>query len=152
LAVTVLLDTNILIHAANAASRFHAEARRLRDQALEGALHACLTPQILWEFYSVMTNPRRVERPLPPELALREVQAYVQAEQIGMIIPLRTTYRRALELLRRHRVRGRRVFDLYLVATMLDHEISTLYTENVADFQEFGGVKVVNPFQEAVLR
>lgn len=147
-----LLDTNILIHAANAASRVHAEARRLRDQAIEGAITVCLTPQILWEFYSVVTSPRRVERPLAPDRALREMQAYAQAERITFIFPRPSTYRLVLDWLPRRRVTGRRIFDLYLVATMAENGVSMVYTENVDDFRGFPNVEALNPFEERVVR
>jgi toxin-antitoxin system PIN domain toxin len=143
--VTTLLDANILIHAANAASAVHHTAKRLRDQAVEGVLQACLTPQVLWEFYSVITNPRRVDRPLSQELALKEIHAYVQTEQMSLLLPRPSTTKRVLSLLGRYRVTGLRIFDLYLVATMLDYGIHRIYTENVSDFKEFDGIEAVNP-------
>lgn len=143
--MTTLLDANILIHAANAASSVHEAAKRLRDQAVEGVLQACITPQVLWEFYSVITNPRRVDRPLSQARALQELQAYVKATSIAMLIPERSTVERALYLLARHPLTGLRIFDLYLVATMLEHGVRRIYTENVADFKPFQEIEIVNP-------
>ena len=145
-----LLDSNILIHAANAASHAHDTAKRLRDQAVEGILPSCLTPQILWEFYAVITNARRVDQPLTQESALREVQAYVQATQIALLLPRRSAVERTLSFLARHRVRGLRIFDLFLIATMLDHGVRRIYTENVEDFQGFREIEAINPFTSQV--
>ncbi len=145
----ILLDANILIHAANGSSPVHETAKRLRDQAVEGALQACLTPQILWEFFSVVTNPRRIDRPLTRGSALKEVEAYVAAEHVALLVPQPSATRRALVLLAHSRVTGPRIFDLYLVATMLDHGVRRIYTEHVEDFRGFDEIEVVNPFHPA---
>ncbi len=144
--MSILFDTNILIHAANAASPLHTQAKRLRDQAVEGFIDACLTPQVLWEFYAVMTNPTRVTHPLAPHEASREVQTYLEADRLTIIMPRHTTLQRTAELLRRARVTGRRIFDVYLAATMLDHNVRVIYTQNTKDFAHFREIQAVNPF------
>ena len=149
MAVTVLLDTNVLIHAANAASPVYMLARQLREQVVGGAIQACLTPQNLWEFYAVVTNPRRIDPPLSASEARREVLLYAETPHIRLIIPRQSSYQRALALLRQHPVIGKDVFDLYLVATMLDYDVSTIYTENIHDFRRYPDIEVVNPFAMA---
>ena len=57
----ILLDTNILVHAAGAQSLQHANAKELRDQAAGGQFEACIAAQILTEFYTVVTDPRRFQ-------------------------------------------------------------------------------------------
>lgn len=145
-----LLDTNILVHAANAASPVHTHAKRLRDEALLGAIQACLTPQVLWEFYAVITTPRRVSRPLSCETALKEVQAYVQADRLSLIYPRHSTVLLTIKLLSQHPTTAQGLFDVVLVATMLDHGLVRLYTENVDDFKAFREIEVINPFASAV--
>lgn len=144
--MSILFDTNILIHAANAASPLHVQAKRLRHQAVEGLIDACLTPQVLWEFYTVMTNPSRVTHPLTPHEAIQEVQAYLNADRLTIIMPQRTTVQRTAELLRRAGVTGRRVFDVYLAATMLEHNVRVIYTQNTKDFTAFREIQAINPF------
>ncbi|MBI4597465.1 MAG: PIN domain-containing protein [Candidatus Omnitrophica bacterium] len=144
--MTVLLDTNVLIHAANAASPVYALARQLRDQAVAGTLQACLSPQNLWEFYAVVTNPKRIHPALSAQEALHEVSLYMQAPHLRVLVPQPSSHQRALTLLRRHPVTGKGVFDVYLVATMLDHGVSTIYTENVQDFRRYPEIEVINPF------
>ncbi len=41
----------------------------------------------------------------------------------------------------------KKVFDLALVATLKDNDISGLYTVNVADFKEFDFLNVINPLR-----
>ncbi len=66
----VLLDSNILIYAEQAEEAHHATAKSLRDRALTGEFKACISPQVLSEFFAIVTNPRRVNAPLTAERAL----------------------------------------------------------------------------------
>ena len=56
-----------------------------------------------------------------------------------------TTLERLLGLLERHPVTEQRIFDAFLVATMLDNEVRTIYTQNVKDFQGYPEIQVINP-------
>jgi predicted nucleic acid-binding protein len=59
-----IIDTNVLVYALDADAGEHAAARALLEAA-RGDQSATLfvTSQILCEFYSVVTNPRRVPKP-----------------------------------------------------------------------------------------
>ena len=50
---------------------------------------------------------------------------------------------------RRAASRGAHVFDVLLVATMLENGVDTLYTENTKDFSAFREIRAVNPFRPA---
>jgi predicted nucleic acid-binding protein len=52
----ILLDTNILVHAHNRASQFHRKAADIIKKALQGEIEAYITPQILYEFFAVVTT------------------------------------------------------------------------------------------------
>ena len=58
-----IVDTNVLIYALDTAAPHHAAARALLDTARTDAATLFVTSQILCEFYSVLTNPRRIARP-----------------------------------------------------------------------------------------
>jgi len=141
----ILLDANILVHAAGARSPRHAKARELRDQAASGEFEACLTPQVLTEFYAVVTDARRFQPALTPTEAQREVRNYL-ASRLKLILPKETTTARMLNLLGSKNVRSGRIFDLFLAATMLDNGVRRIYTENVNDFEGISGIDTVNPF------
>src|SRR3989338_3071859 len=74
---TALLDTNILVYAYNADSEYHAACRALLDRAIRGELNICLAPQILFEFFAVVTNLARVTKPIIPIEALAEMTKLV---------------------------------------------------------------------------
>lgn len=141
----ILLDTNILIQAAGAGSAKHGKARDLRDRAATGKIEACIAAQILTEFYSVVTDAHRFQPPLAPAQAQRELQSYLSS-RLGLILPKETTVSRMLDLLGSRSVRGGKIFDFFLAATMLDNGVQTIYTENTRDFEGLGEIEAINPF------
>jgi predicted nucleic acid-binding protein len=65
----ILLDTNILVHAYNQASPHKKVASSIIKRAMAGAIQACIAQQVLFQFFAVITNAKRVEFPLPPDKA-----------------------------------------------------------------------------------
>lgn len=141
----ILLDSNILVHAHAMDSPFHIAARQLRDQAVQGILPACLAPQVLCEFFSVITDDRLVKPVLSPLQAKREISTYWNAGGFHRIVPKDTTISRLVGLLDRHDLKRRAIFDMFLVATMLDNDVRTIYTQNVRDFTFYPELQVINP-------
>ncbi len=141
-----LLDSNILVYAWNRQAPQHEAARELREQAFRGLLPACLCPQVLREFYAVVTHPRRVANPLPPLLAAGEIRKYL-AGPVALLCPGPRDVRILADLVARYNVIGQEVHDAALVATMLANRVTRIYTANTRDFIMFEGIEAVNPFQ-----
>jgi uncharacterized protein len=138
-----IVDTNVLIYALDTASPQHAAALALLNAAREDGATLYVTSQILCEFYSVVTNPRRVARPRNAAEALT-----VLSEMLAFlhVLPVPAgTIDRVLDLLRRRPVTGGDVFDLHIVAAMQANGIGKIYTFNVADFEAFSELSVVTP-------
>jgi predicted nucleic acid-binding protein len=60
---TSLLDTNVLIYAADDMSPFHPAARAIREKGLRGEISICVCPQVLIEFFAIVTDSKRVSNP-----------------------------------------------------------------------------------------
>src|SRR5436305_4614624 len=58
-----IVDANVLVYALDADAPQHLASRRLLDEGRDGNTTLYVTSQILCEFYSVVTNPRRVAKP-----------------------------------------------------------------------------------------
>lgn len=67
-----MLDTNILVYAYYEDAPQYPAAFPLLDRAQEPGALVCVSPQVLAEFYAVITNPRRVSAPFTPDEALAE--------------------------------------------------------------------------------
>ena len=142
----ILLDSNVLVYAHAAHSPFFDAAQRLRDQAVVDELAACISPQVLCEFIATCTNPKLFRPALSPAQAVKELTTYWASAHIRKIFPKDRTIERMAELIARYRLSGQRIYDVFLVATMLDNDVRTIYTLNTKDFERYPDIRVVNPF------
>lgn len=66
-----LIDSNILIYATQTLSPHFSPSKELRDRGMRGEIPLCVCPQVLKEFFAVVTNPKRVTHPCSPGDATR---------------------------------------------------------------------------------
>lgn len=138
-----VVDANVLVYALDATASQHLSSRTLLDAARDRSTTLYVTLQILCEFYSVVTNAKRVAKPRTPADALAAISALLV---ILNVLPVPThAVAGCLDLLRRRPVIGGEVFDLQLVATMLANGIQRIYTFNAGDFKPFTELVVVRP-------
>ena len=141
----VLVDANVIIYAHQALSEFHVDSKAILEKGRKGELPLCVCPQVLNEFYAVVTSARRVSQPASPEDARTEIEKFYKAKHIEKIYPNDLTIKTVLDLLEQHRVKSHDIFDLYLAATMLSNRIGKIYTFNEDDFSRFSGIEVLIP-------
>ena len=75
----ILLDANVLVYAVNADAPQHNATRAILDAALAGTIPGALVPQVLLEFFAVVTNARRVQAPLRQRLRGSKSPPYAPA-------------------------------------------------------------------------
>lgn len=139
-----ILDANILIYAVASEAPQHVASRALLDAARDnhgGAFY--VTSQILCEFYSVVTNPRRMTVARSSSEALVAIEGFLGFLKV-LPIPAGAV-QNWLDLLRRRPVTGADIFDLQLVAVMLANNVKSIYTYNGSDFQPFPELVVREP-------
>jgi toxin-antitoxin system PIN domain toxin len=140
-----LLDTNVLVYAADETSPFYNRSRDLMDRGLSGQTLLCVCPQVLIEFFAIITDSRRVENPREPEEAVEEIEKYLLSKNILKIYPKEDTLQRTMILVKKYNLKRQRVFDAQLVATMLSNGIEQIYTFNQEDFSKFDEIEVLIP-------
>jgi uncharacterized protein len=139
------LDTNVLVYAMYQDTAHYRPARTLLDQAAHDDIDFCLTPQILTEFYAVVTNPRRVTEVKSPGEALDVIDTLLSLPGITLLPMPIDIVAQWTRLLRQHPVTGADVFDVLLAATLHSHGVTRLYTFNRSDFERFAGLTVLIP-------
>jgi predicted nucleic acid-binding protein len=102
-----------------------------------------VSSQILCEFYSIVTNGRRVPKPRSPADAWSAVSGLLAFLHM-LPVPVHTVDG-WMDLLHRHPVTGGDVFDLQFVATMQANGVQRIYTFNTRDFEVFSELSVVTP-------
>ena len=65
-----MLDTNVLVYAYYEDSPQYPATSSLLERAQNAGAGLCVSPQVLPEFFSTVTNPRCVSDPCSPEDAL----------------------------------------------------------------------------------
>ena len=84
-----VVDTNVLVYALDADAPQHAAARALLEAGRDPSTTLYVTSQILCEFYSIVTNPRRVPKPRSAAdavAAITDLLAYL----VVLPVPART--------------------------------------------------------------
>jgi uncharacterized protein len=138
-----LVDTNVLVYALDADAPQHLASRNLLHKGRNGATTLYVTSQILCEFYSIVTNARRVRRPQTAGGAMAAIDGLLT---FLYVLPTPASSVEAwLALLRRFPVTGADAFDLQLAATMLANDLHCIYTFNTADFESFEELVVSAP-------
>jgi predicted nucleic acid-binding protein len=141
-----IVDANVLVYAVDADAPQHGSSRALLDAARDGiSTSLYVTSQILCEFYSVVTNPKRVAVARSPTEALRALSAFLALPGLHVLPTPARAVTGWMELVQRHPVTGGDVFDLQLVATMQANNIQRIYTFNSNDFAVFPELAVLIP-------
>lgn len=139
-----LLDTNLLVYAIDARSSYHRDSKNLLDRAIFADAGLCIVPQILSEFYAVVTNPRRVQSPITPEDALQAIETFLARPGLWVLpIPV-DLVTRWVQLCRQHVITGSRVFDMQIAAAMLANGVRKVYTFD-RRFASIPGIIIEDP-------
>jgi len=142
---SAFVDINVLVYAAYQDSPHHGASRALIEEAQRGELQRCLAPQVLMEFYAVVTNPRRVSQPRPPQEAVGAMNAEVESPGFLLFPVPADLIAQGIGLIQRSPVAGAAVYARQLAATMLGHGVRRIYTSNTWDFQQIPEIEALTP-------
>ena len=141
----ILLDTNILVHAYNKSSPHQSKASKIVKKALQGEIDAFVSSQVLYEFFAIVTNPKRVEHPMPSEEAADLCTELWACHEIEKINPTPTATREVFKLANEMKLSKGRIFDCILAIVAKENRIEAICTENVDDFKKYKFIKIINP-------
>jgi predicted nucleic acid-binding protein len=140
-----VLDTNVLAYAVDADAPQHAASRALLEAASDPSITLYVTSQILCEFYSLITNPRRVRVVASAAEAMSLISTMLALPGLFVLPTPARAVVGWMQLLQRHPVTGGDIFDLQIVATMQANGIQRIYTFNTDDFRVFPELAVRTP-------
>ena len=132
----IMLDTNILLAATDESRPDHEAAREIIPTSGEKGRGLCVSGQIMREYLVVATRSVELNG-----LGLNAAHATSNADAFLCFLQMQeeseTATRKLIELCRNHDLRGKRIHDANIVATMLAHGIGFLVTLNSRDFAPF---------------
>lgn len=135
-----LTDTNILLYAVSDIPSESAKRARAAE-ILGDRGNVALSVQVLAEFYHQATRPSRPNR-------LNHDEAMMFIDRLAAI-PLQPVtdevFRLGAELCHRY---GISYWDAAIIAAAATLSCDAVYSEDLNDQQDYGGVRVINPFKE----
>jgi uncharacterized protein len=142
--VSVTVDTNVLVYAADTGSDVGGAARELIERLARGPDLFYVFWPALMGFIRVATHPAINERPLTPSEAVDSVTALLARPNVRA--PGESTgFLQVYEATAPRMTRGRQVPDAHIAALMRQHGVATIYTRDT-DFRRFDGIRVEDPF------
>ena len=139
------IDTDVLVNWVMEGTAHHQAARRLLAREVEQNRRWGVTPQVLYEFIHICTDPRRFENPLSMEQAISWSRAIWDDKDVVRLQPSATVLHRVLELMKSSRLGRKRILDTALAATLEAAGVKKVATLNAKDFDVFPFLETVVP-------
>jgi len=146
---TYLIDTNIIVYAYNLDSDPHKEALNILQDALNNKMRVFIADKSLYEFYAIITDPKRVEKPVSAKEAVEAIN-FIKSSDIKIIMPTLNSMNILMELLEKYNIEKQKIFDIVLAAMAIDNHIETILTRNDKDFSMLTEINVINPFTSSL--
>ncbi len=143
----ILLNTDVLLHAADSTSRLHQQAYAVREMAVRGDIKACVSNVVLCELLVAFTSDFHVWKPLGVSDAIGEYEKYVNLKSISKIMQLPETFKTLNLLIKDYGLRGSDIKLAEHIATMIDNRVHIICTFREEEYEKFKEIKVLNPFK-----
>ena len=142
-----LIDTNILLYAANKDSAEHGVAIDFLSGCVSGTDAWYLTEGIVYEFLRVSTHPRVFGSPLNWRSAMQYLSVIIERDNVFVLTAGLEHWSVLGEILEQiRRPEGNLFFDIRTYTLMREHAVRTVYTAD-SDFLQFEDITVVNPMR-----
>lgn len=140
-----VVDTNILVYAADEDSTFHGACLDLLESCRTKPAAWYVTWSICYEFLRVTTHPRVFRRPWSAREAWRFVDTLLEAPSIAVLVQTDRHREVAREVIddQRH-IGGNLMHDAHTAVLMREHGIKTIYTRDT-DFHRFQFLEPIDP-------
>lgn len=143
----LVVDTNVLVYAADADSPFHGPCRAWleRQRARPDAWYT--TWPILYEFLRVTTHPRVMRRPWDAPSAWDFITALLASAGLAVLVPTQRHADVAGQVIAElPHIAGNLLHDAHTAILMREHGVARICTRDT-DFNQFPFLKVIDPLQ-----
>ena len=132
----ILIDTNVLIYAVDADSRFNKQAVKLLS---DSASRLFTTSKNISEFLVVLTRNTEIE--LSSIQCLEILHSLLS--DIVILYPTPISMDVFQELIRKYNPRGLWIHDVEIASIAIAYGISVIATNNIADFKRIAELKII---------
>lgn len=139
------IDTNILLYAHDRSSTLFEPAKQFIASFCEQGIIG-LTDLSLLEFYSVITDGRKISNPLLPSEAAEIIDDILSADEFDVFCFNRSILKKTLSYACKNNISRFGINDVYIAQTLAHYGIDKIYTANIKDFKKYDFIKAINPF------
>lgn len=145
-AESVFIDTNVLVYAnAEEAPKHDLALSRIQDYRNDECA-VWISSQVLREYLVCMSRPQMFQKPVSIETLCQVVTEFRAAFYVAHDSP--AVVERLLALVKEVPIGGKQIHDANIVATMLEHGVTHLLTDNAKDFERFSSHITILPLSE----
>ncbi|MDR2013004.1 MAG: PIN domain-containing protein [Rhodanobacter sp.] len=140
----IALDTNLLVYAHRAENPFHPAAAKLVSELAESKAAWAIPWPCLHEFYGVITNRRIHHVPTPVDVALKQIDVWLESPTLHLLSEPPAHWSALRELIAKAKLQGPMVHDARIAALCFSHGVRELWSAD-RDFSRFPNLRVRNP-------
>ncbi len=134
------IDTNVLLTATDNTRKHHFKVKKLFKSAIKAGFHLAFCGQVIREYLVVATRPVDVNGfGLCPGDAVHNIMEFQKL--LVTYDEKKTTAESLQHLVVKYLLKGKRIHDANIIATMKTHGIKYLITDNSADFKCFEDIE-----------
>jgi len=115
------------------------------EKGLDPEAGLCITPQIVAEFYAIVTGQKRITTPRQPADAITAIRTILSMPGMTVLPAPLDVVDRLLDLLAHANVSGQHVHDAHIAAVAIASGVSRVFTFNGGDFKAFPGLEITEP-------
>ena len=143
-----VVDTNVLVYAANTSASEHRVCRSKLDEWRQGTFPWCLTWAVTYEFLRIVTHPRVFAEPWALTDAWRFVDILLASPRVQVLVPTSRHAEVAAQVIKdTPGLGGNLLHDVHTAVLMREHGIKRIYTRD-SDFFRFKFLEVIDPLTE----
>jgi len=131
----LLVDTNILIYAIDADSKFHGKAI---DVILGADYILYTTSKNVSEFLVVLTRSKDIK--IDAAEALEILESLLM--NFKVLYPNKRSFQKFKELIQKYRPRGLWIHDIEIISIALSYGINRILTQNIDDFSRIEEIEI----------
>ena len=148
----LVVDTNVLLYAANSTAKFHAPCRAWLDQQTRRPDAWYITWPIAYEFLRVSTHPKALPRPSSVGRAWQFITSLLDSPGLSVLVPTQRHADVAGEVLAElPHLAGSIMHDAHTAILMREHGIKQICTRDTG-FHRFRFLAVIDPLRAASVR
>lgn len=141
---TFFLDTNVLLCATDKSRSNHQAALSLFEDVSRAGGHLAWSGQVIREYLVVATRPLSVNGlGLEPSAAIHNIKRF--SKRLNLLEEGTDVSRRLTGLVERFDLKGKRIHDANIVATMLAVGVTKLVTDDTSDYRVFKEIDTFHP-------